>query len=340
MTSFNDTLIKASKQQPAEHIPVWFMRQAGRYQKEYRVIREKYDIISICKTPKICAEVTLLPVQQFEVDAAIIFSDIMIPLEPMGINFSYKSDIGPQVHNPIQDIKDVEALKDIIPEKSLNFTGEALQLLKEQLIIPCIGFVGAPFTLASYMIEGGASKHHIKLKTFMYTQPEGWHLLMDKLAKAMAKYLNYQIDNGASVVQIFDSWVGCLSYEDYKVFVLPHMKQMLHQIKSHSSTPVILFGVGTAHLLELMKEADSDVIGLDWRVDIKEEWKKLNYEVAVQGNLDPALLFAPWELIEKKARQILDQVDRDGFIFNLGHGILPHTPVDNVKRLAELVHSY
>ena len=326
--------------QPTDHIPVWFMRQAGRYQKEYRAIREKYSIVEICKTPEVCAEVTLLPVNQFEVDTAIIFSDIMIPLEPMGVRFNYKPGVGPVIENPVKSIQEVQNLRSINPAEDLDFTGKALQILKQELSVPCIGFVGAPFTLASYMIEGGPSKHYIKLKTFMYNQPEAWHLLMDKLADAMADYSIFQAQTGASALQTFDSWVGSLSKDDYSEYVFPHMKKMFEKIKSATDVPLIHFGVNTTHLIRLQKEAGGDVIGLDWKTDLQYAWKRLNYEVAIQGNLDPTVLFADWPIIEKKAKAILDSIDRDGFIFNLGHGILPGTPVDNVKRLAELVHTY
>lgn len=341
MATFNDSFIKACKQEATDRIPVWFLRQAGRYQKEYMAIKEKYTLVEICKNPEVTAEVTMLPVNQFDVDTAIIFSDILIPLEPMGIDFDYVKGYGPKIYNPIRTVADVEKLKPIIPEKDLWYTGEAHKILASQLNIPCVGFVGAPFTLASYMIEGGPSKNYAFMKAFMYNETVTWHKLMDKLAVEMANYCNYQVDCGAQVLQVFDSWVGALSREDYTEYVFPHMKKMMSIIRQHTNAPIINFGVGCYHFLDLQKETGTDVLGIDWKQDIFDTWQnKLNYEVAVQGNLDPTLLFADWSLVEKRARAILDRVDRPGFIFNLGHGILPGTPVDNVKRLAELVHSY
>ena len=341
MATFNDSFIKACKMEPSDRIPVWFMRQAGRYQKEYMAIKEKYTLVEICKNPEVTAEVTLLPVNQFDVDTAIIFSDILIPLEPMGIDFDYVKGYGPKIYNPIRTVKDVENLKPIFPEKDLWYTGEAHQLLASQLNIPCIGFVGAPFTLASYMIEGGPSKNYAIMKAFMYNETETWHKLMDKLATEMAVYCNYQVDCGAQVLQIFDSWAGALSREDYQEYVFPHMLKMNKLIKDHTDAPVINFGVGCSHFLDLHKELGGQVVGIDWKTNLFDAWENtLNHEVAVQGNLDPTLLFANWNVVESKARAILERVDRPGFIFNLGHGILPGTPVENVRKLADLVHEY
>jgi uroporphyrinogen decarboxylase len=341
MIKFNDSFIKACKMQETDRIPVWFLRQAGRYQKEYMAIKEKYTLVEICKNPEVTAEVTMLPVNQFDVDTAIIFSDILIPLEPMGIEFDYIKGYGPKIFNPIRSVQDVENLKPIFPEKDLWYTGEAHKILASKLNIPCVGFVGAPFTLASYMIEGGPSKNYAIMKEFMYRETATWHKLMDKLAIEMAVYCNYQVDCGAQVLQVFDSWVGALSREDYTTYVFPHMKKMMSLIRNHTDAPIINFGVGCYHFLDLQVETGTDVLGIDWKQDIFHTWEhKLNHKVAVQGNLDPTLLFAEWSLVEKRARAILEQVNRPGFIFNLGHGILPGTPVDNVKRLAELVHEY
>lgn len=341
MSTFNDTFLKACRKEKTAYTPVWFMRQAGRYQKEYMAIKEKYSIIDICKIPEVCAEVTFLPINQFELDAAIVFSDILIPLEGMGISFEYKKGYGPLIHNPIKTVRDVQNLKPITPEKDLHFTGTALGILKKGLNIPCLGFVGAPFTLASYMIEGGPSKNYEKMKAFMYNESKSWHQLMDKLATEMAVYLNYQVESGAMAVQIFDSWVGALDYDDYKEYVFPHMVKMVKLVKASTDVPVILFGVNSSHLLGLLKDTGADVVGIDWKTNLARAWKRLDYEVAVQGNLDPTALFADWSVIEEKTKKILDSVKgQTGHIFNLGHGILPGTPVENVKRLAQFVHSY
>ena len=338
MTEFNDRFLKACKKEATDRPPVWFMRQAGRYQRKYRDIRRKHSLVEICKIPDVCAEVTLLPIRQFGFDAAIVFSDIMIPLEPMGIDFEYKPGVGPVINNPIEHKKDVERLKRLDFSKDLLYTGKSLEILKNELNVPCIGFVGAPFTLASYMLEGGPSKSYIKLKSFMYQESEAWHLLMDKLASNMADYLLFQVSSGAMAVQIFDSWVGILSQADYREYVLPHMKIMIQHIKEQTDVPVILFGTNSSHLLQDMKSTGADVIGIDWKTDLSSAWKDMNYEVAVQGNLDPTLLFGEWDLIEKRAKSLLDSIpNKPGFIFNLGHGILPKTPEENVRKLVNLV---
>jgi len=338
MSEFNDRFLKACRREETDRPPVWFMRQAGRYQEKYRAIRKENSLVDICKKPDVCAEVTLLPIQQFGFDAAIVFSDIMIPLEPMGIDFEYKPGVGPVIHNPIENRSDVEKLRGLDLGSDLQFTGESLQILKRELNVPCLGFVGAPFTLASYMLEGGPSKSYAKLKSFMYKQTEAWHLLMKKLADSMADYLIFQVESGAMAVQIFDSWVGILNVEDYREYVLPHMKEMIASIKERTDVPVIHFGTNSSHLLLDMKASGADVIGIDWKTDMAAAWESMNYEVAVQGNLDPTLLFADWDLIEKRAKTLFESMPKKpGFIFNLGHGILPKTPEENVKRLVDLV---
>lgn len=341
MSTFNDTFLKACRMEPTSHTPVWFMRQAGRYQESYRNIRKQRTIKDICQIPEVSAQVTLLPIQEFELDTAIIFSDIMIPLEPMGIDFDYEPGVGPVIENPIKSLADVQALKPIDPATHLSYTGASLEILKRELNVPCIGFCGAPFTLASYMIEGGPSKNYIKLKSFMYNHEEAWHQLLNKLAEDMGAYLNFQLDSGASVVQIFDSWIGILSEADFRRFVMPHTEKVINTVKAgHPEAPVILFGTNTGHLLEAFNETKADVLGVDWKTPMAEAAKIVTGK-ALQGNLDPVMLFTEWSNIEEASTKILDSMKgRDGYIFNLGHGILPGTPHNHVGKLASFVRNY
>ncbi len=339
MQNFNDSFLKACRMEASDHIPVWFMRQAGRYQPEYREIRKKYSLLDICREPDVCTQVTLLPVQQLGVDAAILFSDITLPLEPMGVDFDIVEGVGPVIHNPIVHASDVDKLTMFNGAESLPYVGQTIKQLVKELHVPLIGFTGAPFTLASYMIEGGPSKSFTKTKSFMYYQPEAWHKLMEKLAKAMADYLIYQVSSGATAIQVFDSWVGNLGIEDYREYVYPHMQTMFGALQG-LNVPLIHFGVVIGHLLTMMKDCGSTVVGLDWRVRVDESWKLLNYKVAVQGNLDPAAILAPWPVLEKKLVHILEQVDRPGFIFNLGHGIMPQADGDILKRITDFVHNW
>ena len=335
----NSVFLKACRKEPVEYTPVWLMRQAGRYLKEYRAIRKKYDFLTMCKTPELAAEVTLQPVDIVGVDAAIIFADILLPLEGMGINLEFAKNEGPVIHNPVRTRADVEALRVIEPEEDVPFVIEAIKIVKRELNnrVPLIGFSGAPFTLASYIIEGGHSRNYVETKGLMHNDPDSWHLLMDKTADVVIKYLNAQIDGGAQVVQLFDSWVGCLSPSDYKNFVLPHSKKIIQNIKE--GIPVIHFGTNSSTILKLMKEAGGDVIGLDWRVELDEAWSRLGYDVAVQGNLDPVMLFAPHDEIKKAVKEILKAAGgRPGHIFNLGHGILPQTSVETARALIDMVH--
>jgi uroporphyrinogen decarboxylase len=295
----------------------------------------------MCKTPELAAEVTLQPVRKLGVDAAILFADILLPLEGMGISFDFAKNEGPIIYKPVRSKADITALKIIEPDKDVPFVLEAIKLIKRELNgqIPLIGFAGAPFTLASYIIEGGHSKNYLYTKCLMYKEPQIWHLLMEKLAQVVLLYLNAQIEAGVEAIQIFDSWVGCLSPSDYKEYVLPHMQYLISHLKD--SVPVIHFATNNANLLELMKEAGGDVIGVDWRIDLDKAWQRLDFKTAIQGNLDPAVLFAPVEVVREKAREILDKASgRAGHIFNLGHGILPQTPVENVVALVEEVHNY
>ncbi len=340
--AMNDRFLRACRREPVDRTPVWFMRQAGRYMAEYRAIRAKHTLLEICKQPELAAEVTLQPVRAFNVDAAILFADILLPLQPMGIDLEFAAGEGPVIHNPIRSASDVEALRSVEPRESLGHVLEAVRIVRRELDgrTPLIGFAGAPFTLASYIIEGGSSRNFIKAKRLMYGDPQTWHALMNKLARVVADYLVAQIEAGAQVVQLFDSWVGALSPDDYREYVLPYSQFILKAIKQ-TNMPAIHFGTDSATLLPLMKESGGDVIGLDWRTPLDWGWNVLGNGVAVQGNLDPVALFAPRNELEKRVKIILDQAaNRSGHIFNLGHGILPETPVENVKAVVEMVHEF
>lgn len=333
--------LSACRRQPTKYTPVWLMRQAGRYMKEYRALRKKHSFLEMCKTPALAAEVTLLPVNQFNLDAAIIFADILLPLEPMGIELEFASNEGPVFRHPIREMKQIEALRIIEPEEDLPFLMEAIRIVRRELEgkVPLIGFSGAPFTLASYIIEGGHSKNYILTKGMMYQDPQAWHGLMSKLSDVLIRYLNSQIRAGAQALQIFDSWVGCLSPHDYERYVLPYSKKIIDDLQK--TVPLIHFATTSSTLLERMKQAGGDVIGVDWRVDLREAWTRLGYHVAIQGNLDPVILLGSVDVMEKEVKRILEEAEgRPGHIFNLGHGILPGTPVENVARLVEAVHEY
>ena len=331
-------LMKACRREATPYTPIWLMRQAGRYMPEYRRVRERHDFLEMCKRPELSAEVTVAAVERLKVDAAIIFADILLPLIPMEVGLHFEKGDGPVIDRPIRTEADLERIPDV-DVAALGFVGDAIKLVHRAIgaATPLIGFAGAPFTLASYLIEGGSSRQYQATKTFMYTQPETWHRLMERLARVTADYLKMQIAAGADLVQIFDSWVGSLGPADYRRFVLPHTASVIAAIPA--DVPVIHFGTVTGNLLELMREAGGDVLGLDWRVDLGEAWARLNYSVAVQGNLDPIALFASVSEIRTRARAILDQAGgRPGHIFNLGHGILPETPVDHAIALVDAVH--
>ena len=335
---FNDRFLKACRREPTDCTPVWFMRQAGRYQPEYRELRARYSLLEIATTPELCAEVTLSPVRQLGVDAAILFSDIMLPLGPMGVRFRIEEGVGPLVETPICRAQDVERLRPLEPEEDLPSVLEAIRLLRRELSVPLIGFAGAPFTLASYLIEGGPSRSFLRTKALMYRHPGLWHRLLEKLTGSVVEFLRAQVRAGAQALQIFDSWVGCLGPQDYREYVQPHMRRLFAELQD-LNVPVIHFGVGTGGLLELMREAGGDVIGIDWRIDLGQAWARLHYDVAIQGNLDPAVLLGPWEGIEQQALEVLRQASgRPGHVFNLGHGVLPETSPEVLKRLVELVH--
>ena len=341
MSAPNSLFVRAAKAQPTERTPIWLMRQAGRYMAEYRAVRKQYSLIEICKKPKIAAQVTIEAAEILKVDAAIIFADLLLPLEVMGLPFHFAAGEGPKIEKPIRDVVDITRLR-ADRAADLGYVSEAVTLVCKHFgdRLPVIGFCGAPFTLASYMIEGGGSRHYIHTKKMMYNSPDDWDALMRKLVTVAASYAADQVRAGADVIQIFDSWVGCLSVEDYRRYVLAHVTGMVTELQK-TGAPIIYFGTDSATLLPAMKETGADVIGLDWRIPLDQGWMRIDHQCAVQGNLDPVLLFADWKELSSRAEDILRQAGgRPGHIFNLGHGILPETPVENVKNLARLVHEH
>jgi uroporphyrinogen decarboxylase len=337
----NDRFLRACRREAVDVTPVWFMRQAGRYMAEYRAIREKHSLLEICYQPELAAEVTMQPVRALGVDAAILFADILLPVIPLGLGLEFAKGEGPVIHKPVRTLEDVEVMRPVHADTDLGYVMETIRILRAELNrTPLIGFCGAPFTVASYIIEGGSSREFLKTKTMMYSAPEVWHALMEKLSGVLAEYLVAQIRAGAQAVQIFDSWVGALSPQDYENFVLPYSQKVLAAAKAQN-VPVIHFGTNTTTLLPFMKRAGGDVIGLDWRIPLDDGWSLVGHDVAVQGNLDPALLFAPLPEIKKRVHDILCRAEgRPGHIFNLGHGILQHTPVENVKAVVDMVHEF
>jgi len=320
--------------------PIWFMRQAGRCLADYRELRKKYDILEMAKTPDLCAQVTLMPVNKLGVDAAVLYADIMLPLEGMGVSLEIQPEIGPIIHNPIRSLKDVEALRLIDADEDTPYVMDAIRLVRRELEgkQAVIGFSGSPFTLACYMIEGRPSRDYGIAKSFMYGQPEVWDLLMNKLTDVVINYLQAQIRAGVDVVQLFDSWVGSVSPSVYKRFIFPYSQRIFQAIKQ-TGTPAIHFGTGTAALLELMTEAGGDVVSVDWRVDLDTAWERIGYDRGIQGNLDPTLLLTPWPVIEAGMQDVLNRAaGRPGHIFNLGHGVLAPTNPDMLRRLVDAVH--
>jgi uroporphyrinogen decarboxylase len=341
MSAPNSNFVRACKSQLTDYTPVWFMRQAGRYMAEYRAVRKQHSLLEICKKPSLAAEVTITAAEFLGVDAAIIFADLLLPLEVMGMPFHFSAGEGPVIEKPVRSKEDIANLR-TDRASELGYVSEAVAFVAKHFAdrVPVIGFCGAPFTLASYMIEGGGSRNYVHAKTMMYNHPKDWDALMSKLVAVTSAYSAEQVKAGADAIQIFDSWVGCLSVEDYRRYVLPHVTGMVKQLKK-TGVPIIYFGTDSSTLLPAMKETGADVIGLDWRIPLDEGWKKLDHKVAVQGNLDPVLLFADWNELKSRAKDILGRAEgRPGHIFNLGHGILPETPVDNVKNLAKLVQEY
>ncbi|HYK09647.1 MAG TPA: uroporphyrinogen decarboxylase [Gemmatimonadales bacterium] len=335
------TLLSAARREVTRPTPVWFMRQAGRYLPEYRAIREKHTLLGICANPQLAAEVTLQPVWRLGVDAAIVFADILLPLVPMGLDLAFVEGEGPLLRNPIRSPADIARLGETDVANALAPVSEAVRLVRAALppTVPVIGFAGAPFTVASYAIEGGSSRHFVETKRLMYEHPDAWNALLAKLVRVLGEYLAAQVEAGAEVLQVFDSWAGVLSPSDYRRYVFPHTRALFVQL-GLLGVPVIHFGVNTGELLPLLVEAGGDVIGLDWRLGLDDGWKRIGFERGVQGNLDPVALFAPAAELEKRVRDIIARAEgRPGHIFNLGHGLLPATPVDAVRRVVDLVHS-
>lgn len=334
--------LRACRREAVDATPIWLMRQAGRYMPEYRALRERYGILEIIKQPELACEVTLQPVNAFDIDAAIIFADILPLLEAMGLSIEFVRGEGPLIHNPIRTREDIDHLHVPDPEESLAFTLAAVRLARAELDqrgIPLIGFSGAPFTLASYAVEGGSSRHHARVKQLMMSDPSAWRALMTKLSTAVGEYLLAQARAGAQALQIFDSWCGELSPIDYAANVLPYLQNTI-TIARRAGVPIILFGVNTGGLLELMRTLGPDVIGVDWRIELCTAFERIGPDIAVQGNLDPVALLATWDATRDRARTVLHQAHgRPGHIFNLGHGVLPQTPVDQVKRLVDFVHA-
>jgi len=338
----NDHFLKACRREEVEYTPVWLMRQAGRYMPEYMEIRNKYDFLTMCKTPELAAEVTLQPVNRLGVDAAILFADILLPLEGMGIDLAFAKNEGPVISNPVRTGEDVENIRILDAEEATPYVMEAIRLIRKELDgrAPLIGFSGAPFTIASYIIEGGGSMEYKNCKKMMWQAPGIWDALMEKISEVLLRYLKAQIKAGAQAVQMFDSWVGALSPDDYETYVLPYSKYVLSGLKGEG-VPVIHFANNASSMLELVVQAGGDVIGVDWRINLDEAWKRIGYDRAIQGNLDPFTLYAPPQLIAEKVKRILQMAgNRPGHIFNLGHGINKETPVENVIALVEAVHEY
>jgi uroporphyrinogen decarboxylase len=341
MSAPQSRFVQACRKRPVDATPVWFMRQAGRYMPEYRAVRKRHSILEICKSPQLAAEVTITAAERLNVDAAIIFADLLLPLEVMGVPFRFEAGEGPKIESPLRTSNDVARVRDD-RAADLNYVSEAVKLVAKHFDgkLPVIGFCGAPFTLASYMIEGGGSRNYIETKRMMYNQPDTWDVLMRRLVNVLAAYTAEQVSAGADVLQVFDSWVGCLSPEDYRRYVLPHARALIERLQK-SGAPVIYFGTDTATLLPDMQSTGAEVMGVDWRIAMDDAWKLMQHRPAVQGNLDPVLLFASWNELKDRAQQILRSVaGRPGHIFNLGHGILPNTPVENVIALADFVHEF
>jgi uroporphyrinogen decarboxylase len=339
--AYNDLFIRSCRREQTERTPVWYMRQAGRYDPDYMVIKEKYSLLEICQQPELAAEVTLMPVRKLGIDAAILYSDIMNPVASIGIDFDIVANVGPVIHNPVRTAEDVRKLRPIQVEEHLGHVLETIRILDRELTIPLIGFAGAPFTIASYLIEGRPSKNYLRTKTMMYSEPETWGLLMKKLGDMVAAYLREQIRAGAKAVQLFDSWVGALNQADFRTYVLPTIEYIFEQLSDLDQPKIYFPGVSSGELLSDLQALKADVIGLDWRVSITEGRRRLGGKFAVQGNLDPTLLMAPQSMIEERAKEIIDQgLQSPGHIFNLGHGLYPEVELAKLRKLTEFVQRY
>jgi uroporphyrinogen decarboxylase len=339
--SYNDRFIRACRKELVDRVPVWYMRQAGRYDPEYRKIKEKYSLLEICKQPELAAEVTMMPVRKLGVDAAILYSDIMNPVASIGIDFDIVANIGPVIANPIRTAADVERLKPIDVEGDLGHVLETIRILDKELQVPLITFAGAPFTIASYLIEGKPSKNYLRTKALMYSEPKVWFSLMDKLGDMVIAYLRAHMANGGKAFQLFDSWVGALTPADFSKFVLPTIERIFAELSDLPQPKIYFPGVSSGELLPELRNLQADVIGLDWRVSIPEGRRRLDGKYAVQGNLDPVILTAPMSVIESYAADIIDQgLEQPGFIFNLGHGLFPEASLEKLTELTAFIHAY
>jgi uroporphyrinogen decarboxylase len=338
----NERFLRACRREPVDATPVWFMRQAGRYMAEYRALRQRYSLLQICAEPELATAVTLQPVDTIDVDAAILFSDLLLPFTPMGLRFDFVKGEGPAIEDPVRHASDVDRVRAFEPREQLAHVLATIRVLRQELAgrVPLIGFGGAPFTMAAYAIEGGPSTSYATTKAFMYAQPAAWHRLCDRFATMMGDYLRAQIEAGVQAVQVFDSWAGQLSRADYREFALPHTKKIFDALHG-SGVPALHFGVGTTALLEDMREAGGDAIGVDWRLPLDEAWQRIGHDRAIQGNLDPTILLGPMDRLLASADDVLRRAGgRPGHIFNLGHGILPQTRIEHVQALARHVHQY
>ena len=334
----NDRFLRACWREPVDCTPVWFMRQAGRSSPAYRAIRAKHGILQIAKSPDLAAEVTLQPLRELGVDAAIVFADLLLPIEAMGIRVRIEAVEGPVIEPPIRTSEDVDRLKRLDPVRDMPFVFETIRRVRAKAAVPCIGFAGAPFTLASYMIEGGASRDFIATKSFMHAHPADWRRLMDLLVDGTAVYLRAQVEAGAEALQLFDSWAGALSPGDYDESVFPFTRRLFHEIRE-TGVPCIHFGTGMSGFLESFAAAGGDVVGVDWRIPIDTAWRRIGEDRGIQGNLDPAALLGPADVWRPAAEDVLHRIgNRDGHVFNLGHGVLPETPQDELRALVGLVH--
>lgn len=337
--SYNDRFIRASRKELVDRVPVWYMRQAGRYDPDYRKIKEKYTLLEICKQPELAAEVTMMPVRKLGVDAAILYSDIMNPVASIGIDFDIVANVGPVIHNPIRSAADVERLKPIDVEGDLGHVLETIRILDRELEVPLITFAGAPFTIASYLIEGKPSRNYLRTKELMYSEPKVWHELMRKLGDMVIAYLRAHMAVGGKAFQLFDSWVGALSPADFRTYVLPTIERIFSELSDLPQPKIYFPGVSSGELLPELREVQANVIGLDWRVSIAEGRRRLNHQYAVQGNLDPTILTAPMNVIESYAKEIIDQgLQEPGFIFNLGHGLFPEASIEKLAELTAFIH--